>query len=247
MRYFAFLRAINVGGHNTKMEILRGLFETLGYGSVETYIASGNVIFECASGDAASLEKQFREVPMDAKRLTGPLFWLHGDESKERLEQFVQKVAEGGNGTFTVESRPHNDWLGEGWFRDLQICLDAAKKNNLSMWIFDEKWWPSQEVGGMVPPKYGSKLPDSIFSSVSYLLSSKTPSFAEGVFFCCSSPLFFSGLLAGNPIEELEQGLHFLRGGGVGGVDGMLALFGFDRDGIGKPVRDLLIAQQLLG
>ena len=25
------------------------------------------------------------------------------------------------------------------------------------MWIFDEKWWPSQEVGGQVPLKYGSK------------------------------------------------------------------------------------------
>ncbi len=25
------------------------------------------------------------------------------------------------------------------------------------MWIFDEKWWPSREVGGTVPLKYGSK------------------------------------------------------------------------------------------
>ena len=62
-------------------------------------------------------------------------------------------MAEGGNGTFTAESRPHRDWLGEGWFRDLGICLEAAKKNNLTMWIFDEKWWPSQEVGGKVPPR----------------------------------------------------------------------------------------------
>ena len=81
---------------------------------------------------------------MEARRLTGPLFWLHGDESKERLEMYVGKVAEGGNGCFTTESRPHNDWLGDGWFRDLDICLEAAKKHNLKMWIFDEKWWPSQ-------------------------------------------------------------------------------------------------------
>ena len=50
------------------------------------------------------LERQFRELPIEARRLTGPLFWLHGDESRERLEMYVAKVAEGGNGCFTAES-----------------------------------------------------------------------------------------------------------------------------------------------
>ena len=45
-RYFAFLRAINVGGHTVKMERLRREFEVLGLTAVETFIASGNVIFE---------------------------------------------------------------------------------------------------------------------------------------------------------------------------------------------------------
>lgn len=105
----------------------------------------------------AELERQFRELPIEARRLTGPLFWLHGDESQQRLEMYVGKVAEGGNGSFTAESRPHRDWLGETWFRDLKICLDAAKKQGLQLWIFDEKWWPSGEVGGMVPERYGCK------------------------------------------------------------------------------------------
>ncbi len=103
------------------------------------------------------LERQFRELPAASRRLTGPLFWLHGDESEERLRAYVEKVAQGGNGSFTAESRPHADWLGEGWYRDLAICLDAAKQYNLQMWIFDEKWWPSGEVGGMVPERYASK------------------------------------------------------------------------------------------
>jgi hypothetical protein len=70
---------------------------------------------------------------------------------------YVSKVAEGGNGGFPTESRPHNDWLGKGWWRDLDICLAAAKKQNLQMWIFDEKWWPSQAVAGKVPPRYAAK------------------------------------------------------------------------------------------
>ena len=45
-RYVAFLRAINVGGHVVKMEALRKLFESMGFQRVETYIASGNVIFD---------------------------------------------------------------------------------------------------------------------------------------------------------------------------------------------------------
>ncbi len=56
-KYFAFLRAINVGGHTVKMDHLRGIFESLGFSNVETFIASGNVIFETRSKDAGALEK----------------------------------------------------------------------------------------------------------------------------------------------------------------------------------------------
>jgi hypothetical protein len=97
-------------------------------------------------------------LPIEARHHTGPLFWLHGDESKTQLENELQKVLEGGNGTFTAESRPHSDWLGEGWFRDLGICLDFARSHAMTMWIFDEKWWPSGEVGGKVPQQYGAKM-----------------------------------------------------------------------------------------
>lgn len=55
MRYFAFLRAINVGGHVVKMDRLRSLFEGLKLKNVETFIASGNVIFETRTADEAAL------------------------------------------------------------------------------------------------------------------------------------------------------------------------------------------------
>jgi len=94
---------------------------------------------------------------MEARRLTGPLFWLHGNESKERLEEILQKVADGHNGSFCAESRPHSDWLGPRWYDDLNICLQAAKRLDLKMWIFDERWWPSQTIAGRVPAKYRAK------------------------------------------------------------------------------------------
>jgi uncharacterized protein (DUF1697 family) len=45
-RVFAFLRAINVGGRTVRMEELRRAFESLGYGGVESFIASGNIVFD---------------------------------------------------------------------------------------------------------------------------------------------------------------------------------------------------------
>lgn len=57
-RYFAFLRAINVGGHVVKMDRLRQIFESLGFSNVETFIASGNVIFESTSKNLKTLEKK---------------------------------------------------------------------------------------------------------------------------------------------------------------------------------------------
>ena len=56
-RYAAFLRAINVGGRIVKMGQLRGLFEEAGLADVETFIASGNVVFGSAVKDPGKLEK----------------------------------------------------------------------------------------------------------------------------------------------------------------------------------------------
>ena len=45
-KYIAFLKAINVGGHTVKMDYLKKLFEKMDFENVETFIASGNVIFD---------------------------------------------------------------------------------------------------------------------------------------------------------------------------------------------------------
>ena len=60
-RLVAFLRAINVGGHNVKMDRLRELFEALGLTNVETFIASGNVIFDSPATNTQVLEKEIED------------------------------------------------------------------------------------------------------------------------------------------------------------------------------------------
>jgi uncharacterized protein (DUF1697 family) len=61
-QYVAFLRAINVGGRTVKMTKLSEIFESLGFSDVETFIASGNVIFKSRSGNTASLEKKVEQA-----------------------------------------------------------------------------------------------------------------------------------------------------------------------------------------
>ena len=60
-RLFAFLRAVNVGGRVVTMEELRRQFGALGFERVETFIASGNVIFESRARPGAALERRIEE------------------------------------------------------------------------------------------------------------------------------------------------------------------------------------------
>lgn len=57
-KYIAFLRAINVGGHTVKMDHLKNLFEKMGFVNVETFIASGNVVFETKSKSVDTIKKK---------------------------------------------------------------------------------------------------------------------------------------------------------------------------------------------
>jgi uncharacterized protein (DUF1697 family) len=62
-RYVAFLRAINTPGRRVEMDRVRAAFESAGHDNVETFIASGNVIFDAGAGDhteriEAALERE---------------------------------------------------------------------------------------------------------------------------------------------------------------------------------------------
>jgi uncharacterized protein (DUF1697 family) len=62
MKYIAFLRGINVGGHKLiKMEALGKIFEGFGLQNVKTVIASGNVMFEAVRKSEAVLARQIEK------------------------------------------------------------------------------------------------------------------------------------------------------------------------------------------
>ena len=57
--YISMLRGINVSGHKTiKMEALRNLYTRLNFKNVQTYIQSGNVIFQSQETKPADLQQK---------------------------------------------------------------------------------------------------------------------------------------------------------------------------------------------
>ena len=67
-RLVAFLRAINVGGHVVKMDRLRAIFAEEGFSNVETFIASGNVLFDAPGAKPLELEER---IAMELERVLG--------------------------------------------------------------------------------------------------------------------------------------------------------------------------------
>jgi uncharacterized protein (DUF1697 family) len=82
-RFVAFLRSINVGGRTVKMEELRRLFEGLGFTSVETFIASGNVIFESTARNSKTLENKIADRLEEALGYRVPTFIRSAGEVAE--------------------------------------------------------------------------------------------------------------------------------------------------------------------
>jgi len=72
-RYLVLLRGINVGGKNkVPMARLRSVLEELGYSSVSTYIASGNVILR-SDRPAREIKRQIEEALPRTFRLDSEL------------------------------------------------------------------------------------------------------------------------------------------------------------------------------
>ena len=66
-RYVAFLRAINVAGQKLiKMQELARIFAAAGFKNVQTYIQSGNVIFDYKSTNSAALSKKIERTLQQA-------------------------------------------------------------------------------------------------------------------------------------------------------------------------------------
>ena len=85
--YLSILRGINVGGKRIiKMDALRQLFVELGFQNIQTYIQSGNVIFQSRKIDLEKLEQQITEAIGSKFNLDVPVIVKACEELKQVIE-----------------------------------------------------------------------------------------------------------------------------------------------------------------
>ncbi len=97
MHAFAFLRGINLGGHNVKKDQLVSIYESLGLTGVGTFIASGNVVFDRPSGSLAALEAKAEAAFESAMGYAAPTFI----RTPAHLKAIVKQRPFGGRGPET--------------------------------------------------------------------------------------------------------------------------------------------------
>jgi uncharacterized protein (DUF1697 family) len=81
--YISILRGINVGGHNMiKMEALKQMYDSLGFKNVQTYIQSGNVIFQHKTTEREKLENKIARKISDKFLFEVPVIVIEMEELK---------------------------------------------------------------------------------------------------------------------------------------------------------------------
>jgi len=76
-----------------------------------------------------------------------PFLWLHG-ESEDVLREYMGAIYDANLRAVCLESRPHPDFLGDGWWHDLDILLDEARKRSMKVWILDDSHFPTGFANG---------------------------------------------------------------------------------------------------
>lgn len=102
--YAAFLRGINVGGHQVKGGELCSVFEELGFDEVATFRASGNVVFAAAREPVARMTGRIEEALGESLGYEVPVFlrMAAGVRSIAAAQPFPQEQVEASKGKLQV-------------------------------------------------------------------------------------------------------------------------------------------------
>lgn len=78
-----------------------------------------------------------------------PFLWLKG-EDYAAIQQEIEKIQQCGIREICLESRPHPDFCGEGWWKELDFILLEAEKRGMKVWILDDDKFPTGHANGGV-------------------------------------------------------------------------------------------------
>jgi len=85
-----------------------------------------------------------------------PFLWMRG-EQEPILREEIARIYECGIRGICVEARPHPDFAGPGWWRDLDIVMDEAKQRGMRVWVLDDAHFPTGYAKGLIEKKYPNR------------------------------------------------------------------------------------------
>lgn len=82
-----------------------------------------------------------------------PFLWMKG-ESQQVIEEELKQIYDCGIRAICIESRPHPDFLGEGWWRDMDFIMAWTRKKGMRVWLLDDAHFPTGYANHLIPEKY---------------------------------------------------------------------------------------------
>ncbi|WP_148409846.1 glycosyl hydrolase [Murimonas intestini] len=82
-----------------------------------------------------------------------PFLWMKG-ESQEIIAEEIDRIYDCGIRAVCIESRPHPDFLGEGWWKDMDFIVGLAKEKGMKLWLLDDAHFPTGYANHLIPEKY---------------------------------------------------------------------------------------------
>lgn len=76
-----------------------------------------------------------------------PFLWMHGEEEPV-LREYMKVIHDSNIKAVCVESRPHPDFAGTGWWKDMDIIIEEAKRLDMKIWILDDSHFPTGYANG---------------------------------------------------------------------------------------------------
>lgn len=82
-----------------------------------------------------------------------PFLWMHGEEEVV-IREYISKIVESGIKSICIESRPHEAFLAEKWWTDVDIILEECEKFGMTVWILDDKHFPTGYAAGRITAEF---------------------------------------------------------------------------------------------
>ena len=110
------------------------------------------------AGPVATIEKNFRELPMEARRLTGPLFWMHGDENARNGSNPISKKSPRAAMAASPPSRARTATGSDRAGSTIWKSASTRRRNSTCRCgSSTSAGGPASPIGGTVPPRYAAK------------------------------------------------------------------------------------------